>query len=619
MAVKRVMALLITFLLLAGPVGFMAGNSDAAAANRVAIVTSLKGEVKVKKSGGSKTFKAFKNMSLNEGDTLYTGAKAQAVLSLSSKDADEDSVTVGENSQVDFTKLSDSTGTKSKMSIWAGSMWVKVKSISNASDTFEVETPTSIMGVRGTQFYVSVSPVTGAHQTAVLSGVVRLAANRLTPSATVSLYPEQQIVVANPGGSAIQHQVSPVDVETLIRNASPAIIEAIIKDAGSIHNENEAMIQKLRDYIRQPGAATPSSSFQDVDEQWILNLNASELLANLALESIEEGKFTRESMQKIVDSANLELPQGGKIDLSGSTQQQLEPSERASIERARWLMEQARASKQAKEQERLKQRELSRELLERLENQSAQNKAANELKLEEIRKQAEEALKKKYTEKEWEQYLENKQKAEPESSNPGSSESGSSSGSSGGTVTVPSTPAARLAFSSPYSSGMISNPEAGSRFQLELQLSSFTGSRAIAGYQMKLEYEGDYIVFDEESFVSDSLSYRQSAGLFNVEPEGVDVPNAQSVDIVRSSLASGAGSKGEVTYAVSKFDGSAVSINAQRTVMKLPFKVGALPAGAGQHTAKVRIVELVAVDSSGNPIQSIRLGGELVLQLNKTS
>lgn len=159
MIIRKILLSVLALMLLAGPLAVLTGSRDAAAAalKRVAVLKELKGDVKVKKSGGTKAFKAFKKMSLNEGDTLTTGAGASVVLELSSKDADEDTVTIGESSQVDFTKLSDAKGTKSKMNIWAGSMWVKVKSISNAGDTFEIETPTSIMGVRGTQFFLSAS------------------------------------------------------------------------------------------------------------------------------------------------------------------------------------------------------------------------------------------------------------------------------------------------------------------------------------------------------------------------------------------------------------------------------------------------------------------------------
>lgn len=617
MAVKRIVALFIVIMLLAGPVGLIAGTSDAAAANRVAVISELQGDVKVKKSGGSKAFKAFKNMSLNEGDTLVTGAKAKVVLSLSSKEADEDTVTVGENSQVDFTKLTDSKGTKSKMSIWAGSMWVKVKSISNASDTFEVETPTSIMGVRGTQFYVSVSPISGAQQTAVLSGVVQLAVNRLEPQSMIPLFPEQQIVVANPDGSALQYQVSPIDLKTLVGQAAPSIIEALIKDAGSIHAENEELLKKLREYERQMAAAPLDSVFRDIDEQRVLNLNAAELLSQLAVQAINQQKITRADMQRIVDLANLELPLGDKIDLSGNVEKSLSSSELASIERARLLMEKALASKQAQERERLANPPLSQELRQAIEKQQAQHHLANEKALEALRKLAEEALKKKYTDDEWKTYLDNKLKAEGASGDAGRSDSDISS-TTGGTAVVPRA-IAQLAFASPYSSGVINNPIQGDSFELELQLGNFTSSRAIAGYQVKVEYDADYIAFDNERFANDPLPFRQSAGLFNVEPAGVDVANAQSVDVVSSSVTNGAGGKGMVDYAVSKFEGSAVAIGTQRTVVKLPFIVGALPAGAGQHTAKLRIVELIAVNSSGDPIQSIKLGGELKLQLNKTN
>lgn len=86
-------------------------------------------------------------MSLNQGDTVYTGANSSVTLNLSSGDAD---VTLGENAEINVSDLNSSDGNKkSKLKVWAGSLWVKVKSLAGSNDEFEVETPTAVMGVRG--------------------------------------------------------------------------------------------------------------------------------------------------------------------------------------------------------------------------------------------------------------------------------------------------------------------------------------------------------------------------------------------------------------------------------------------------------------------------------------
>src|SRR5262245_52838587 len=132
---SRSLLAVLCLLLAIGPASLFAGAGKVSAqVMRVAIVESMKGSVTVMKSGGAKPFNAFKNMSLNEGDQIATGKDASVVLQLASEDADKDTITIGESSQVTFTKLKDSGGTKTKMSVWAGSLWVKVKSVSNAND-----------------------------------------------------------------------------------------------------------------------------------------------------------------------------------------------------------------------------------------------------------------------------------------------------------------------------------------------------------------------------------------------------------------------------------------------------------------------------------------------------
>src|SRR5690606_15330587 len=67
-------------------------NADAAT-SRVAVIKELTGTVQVKKAGGSKQFKAFAKMSLNEGDVITSSANSTAVLQFSNGSSEDDKLT----------------------------------------------------------------------------------------------------------------------------------------------------------------------------------------------------------------------------------------------------------------------------------------------------------------------------------------------------------------------------------------------------------------------------------------------------------------------------------------------------------------------------------------------
>ncbi|MDK8182513.1 FecR family protein [Paenibacillus sp. UMB4589-SE434] len=173
---KRVTCIVLSFVMLFAAIcGGVSIQTTAAAAKlvRAAVVTEWKGKVLVEKVGGKKPLQVFKKMSINQGDRITTGAKSKVVLQLAGG-AEQDVVTIGENSDVSFTELKKDKGVVTRISVWAGSAWLKVKSIAGADDRFELETPTTVMAVRGTQFGVYVHPMAGWSRLTVSAGVVRV-------------------------------------------------------------------------------------------------------------------------------------------------------------------------------------------------------------------------------------------------------------------------------------------------------------------------------------------------------------------------------------------------------------------------------------------------------------
>ncbi|SFS59404.1 FecR family protein [Paenibacillus sp. BC26] len=616
---RRLLAML-CLLLAIGPASFFAGAGKASAqVMRVAIVDSMKGSVTVLKSGGAKPFAAFKNMSLNEGDQIATSKDGSVVLQLASDDADKDSVTIGPSSQVTFTKLKESSGTKTKMSVWAGSLWVKVKSVSNANDQFEVETPTSIMGVRGTQFYVGVNPRTGLTSVFLAAGVIEAITGGIrletdgTPAKdnTVTLYPSEQLDEANNAdGQGLTTSVSIMDITNFINGASPDIIKAILADAANIRKEQDEMLQKAKDSL---GEAASKDNFggtinSEEDLEAAAN-NLTNLLSLIAREALEQQKIDQSQIDQINKDAKEKL-----LDLDTVAELKLSEADKLKQKAAEELKEKQKKLGESKEKQLQEQKDKLAEAVKKAREKQAKIAEENRKALEEFTKKLEQLYFEKLTKAEQDKFNANREEIEK----PPIKEDSSSGGNSG---TITPNALASLKFSQVgYATSplIISGPTGA--VDLEVEFSGFSDSRKINGYQIEIEYDAWTAAFDTSSFdgVSTSLNYRSGGGGFVVEPDGQHVTGANSVDDYR--IVEGETSN-TLVYTVAKFAGDSVQITNAASVVKLPFLVRAiLPAneeiGPDTMAAPVhfRIKSITAVDAAGAPVATVK-GPELTLQV----
>ncbi len=144
---KMLLACLLV-MMLAWPTAAMA--KDTAKAGKV---TAVSGTTEVKKSGGSKKFKAFKGMAITQGDTIVTGSGGKLVMDL---DSDKE-VTIGSGTTLVVSELVQSAKAlngKTSLSLLKGKVVIKIKKKLDGDSRFEIETPTAIMGVMGTEFVV---------------------------------------------------------------------------------------------------------------------------------------------------------------------------------------------------------------------------------------------------------------------------------------------------------------------------------------------------------------------------------------------------------------------------------------------------------------------------------
>lgn len=124
---------------------------------RTAQITSLNGTAEVKQAGMTAWVPASVGMVLNQGDTLKTASKSLAILNVDNGRVG--TVEVKEGSQMLIAELMTDPGTdtsKTLLDLAMGEVLIKAQKVHGENSRFEVKTPTSIVGVRGTTFNVKV-------------------------------------------------------------------------------------------------------------------------------------------------------------------------------------------------------------------------------------------------------------------------------------------------------------------------------------------------------------------------------------------------------------------------------------------------------------------------------
>lgn len=124
------------------------------AAGRTGKVLDCQGSVDLK-IGNADWETAAKEVTLNEGDVIRTGANATATLEIENAGI----VEIKENSELTLSELTTNSADSSQRTVLdlsLGEILVKAKKLTEDNSRFEVKTPTSVVGVRGTEFAVKV-------------------------------------------------------------------------------------------------------------------------------------------------------------------------------------------------------------------------------------------------------------------------------------------------------------------------------------------------------------------------------------------------------------------------------------------------------------------------------
>ena len=124
---------------------------------RVAEISNLEGAVWFRKSGTTEWKGAEKGMMLLQNDEIKTGANAKVEILLDTA-GETGKVDLSANSQMRFETMGKDLVTEDKttlLDLAVGKVLIKAEKLKGNS-TFQVKTPTSICGVRGTIFEVTV-------------------------------------------------------------------------------------------------------------------------------------------------------------------------------------------------------------------------------------------------------------------------------------------------------------------------------------------------------------------------------------------------------------------------------------------------------------------------------
>ncbi|WP_409345770.1 fibronectin type III domain-containing protein [Paenibacillus sp. MBLB4367] len=446
-------SLVLCFTLLFGSFSLWKAAPAEAKSTRIAIVDEVGGTVNVKSAGGSKSYEAYVDMALNEGDYITTEEDSYLVVKI--KDT-EDELTIGANSEIYVSDLAvKGSGKKSKIKMWAGSLWSSVKKLAGV-DEFEVETPTAVMGVRGTNVLTTVNPVTGQSSYTALSGFLRVISNQRDAkglNGQTLVLPSQQISLDS--GEELDDlgtKLGIVDTNEIVKQASAKIIEAILKNKADIDRENDEFIQKKKKELEQGTSGSDDGSLiiKDQNELDKVNKNLNNLIGNVIKSAIQNGKVDKEELQKRIDAANsktndpakkLDLNKVEELDKTAGTDPEREKAKKTALERLELEKKKRAEAAKASADKIKKQLEL---ILLQIELDKKRLSEANANSLKQQQEKAKQELLNKMTPEERKRFEEAERKNQPTPTPAPTDSSGT-----GTTVQPPSAPANVVAVALP--------------------------------------------------------------------------------------------------------------------------------------------------------------------------
>lgn len=137
----------------------LALTCSAYAATRQAKIISIRGKADIKPMGKSAWVPAKKGMLLSEGDVLRTASRSRVTLNLNGN-GETALVKVEPGSQLLLSEMATKGKSETTLlDLALGEIMITAEKLNTQGSKFEVKTPTSVVGVRGTKFAVKVEAV----------------------------------------------------------------------------------------------------------------------------------------------------------------------------------------------------------------------------------------------------------------------------------------------------------------------------------------------------------------------------------------------------------------------------------------------------------------------------
>lgn len=213
-------------------------STEANANDYIVVLTETKGEVFFTKGGGKKEFIAEDGAALTQGDRVRTGLNSSVTLVFNN----ESEIVLGAQSRIVISELAHhSTAIK----LASGELWNKVVGLSSTEDRFNIETPASVIVVRGTLFHVDVDVESSMLR--VIDGNVEVTLHETTEVIKVGGFEQLKMSLSD---SAID--VGQLDIDSFIKLADTNILAQIIQDLLQLKGlQIEKMIQSITESLEQ--------------------------------------------------------------------------------------------------------------------------------------------------------------------------------------------------------------------------------------------------------------------------------------------------------------------------------------------------------------------------------
>lgn len=264
---------------------------------------SITGNVFLKKAGGQREFRAVDGMRVVQGDWIRTDEDSSVRVVYTNG---SESVLI-ENTLVSIKAYDNDKGTdRINIRLIVGGVWNKIKQLGSGG-RYELETPTTVMGVRGTLF-MTTAGVGGQANLDVLEGKVAFQLNTDTLEADQSLLVAGGSSLRTAQDSTVAYEHHRLDMKKFVSDIKPRVQKQIILDMVERKDDiKKAMDQakkEFEDYSKEEDAretllySSQVTELSNIIEQFITSIvDAGQGEAflkelekdNIKIEDIEQG------------------------------------------------------------------------------------------------------------------------------------------------------------------------------------------------------------------------------------------------------------------------------------------------------------------------------------------